>query len=186
MIKQTKDYIQKKKKKHLIHAIIWGSVVAVIFIMGLIVMEKRANEFTLVAALFILPFALNLTRYFAYAKYKDPNPKYASVLEHMKGTYALYHSVIVPESTTNLYFEHVVITARNVYFISKSEEMIARAKPILNVKLMQKGIPQGAQRYIHASDKTAIKNASLKIQKDACFSDEQMGNNTKIIDAMMM
>lgn len=186
MVKQTKDYIKEKKKKHLLHSILWGSIMLAIFIVGLVVMKTRNTEFTLVAALFTLPMALNLTRYFAYRKFKDPNPKHASLLEHMKGTYNLYHSVIIPDSTTTLYFEHVVVTSRNIYFITKDEAVITKAKPILNVRLTPKGITQGAQRFIHASDTTAIKNACLKIQKDACFSDEQMGNTSKILEVMVM
>lgn len=186
MIKQRKDYIQNKKKHHLIRALIWGSIVLIIFGIGLAVMSTRESKFTLVAALFVLPFGLHLTRYFSYAKYKDPGPKEASVLEHMKGTYTLYHSVIIPDSTTTFYFEHVVVTSRNIYFITKDEEGMSKAKPILNLRLKSKGLAESQLRYIHGSDLTAIKNASLKIQKDACFSDEQLGNNTKIIDAIIM
>ena len=186
MVKQEKDYIKSKKKKHLLQALLWGAVILGIFIVGLMVMPTRANYFTLVAALFVLPFALNLTRYFSYAKYKDPSPKQATVLERMKGTYALYHSAIIPDTTGTLYFPHVVVTARSVYFLAKDEDMLTKAKSILGLRLKAKGLADAQLRYIHVTDKTSLKNASLKIQKDACFSDEQLGNNTKIIDGIMM
>ena len=186
MIKQEKDYIKSKKKKHLLQACLWGGLMIVIFIVGLFVMKERANTFTLIAALLVLPFALHLTRYFSYAKYKDPSPKQSTILERMKGTYALYHSVIMPDSTGALYFAHVVVTSRNIYFMSKDETMISKAKAMLANRLKSKGIQATQLKFIHTSDATSIKNAALKIQKDACFSDEQLGNNTKIIDSMIM
>lgn len=186
MIKQTKDYIQKKKKEHLIKAVIWGVVIVGIYVAGLVLTKNRANPVTVVAAVLVLPLALHITRFISFNKFKDPSPKRAACLEHMKGTYALYHSVIIPDTTTTLYFDHVVVTSRNFYFIAKDPAHLASAKAVLPLRLNKKGVGTDQMNYIHAKDMTSIKNTALKIQKDACFSDEQLGNNTNIIDGIIM
>ncbi|MGL4363467.1 MAG: hypothetical protein ACRCSG_09450 [Cellulosilyticaceae bacterium] len=185
MIKQSKDYVKTMKKKYLLKSVLWGSIVCIIFLVGIVLMKKRASEFTLVAALFILPFSLYLTRYFAFFKYKDPNIKNSEMFEKMKGTYGLYHSAIFPESET-LYIDHVVVTARTIYFVSESEETLTKAKQIFPVRFKGKGMDEGQLKYIYAKDKTSIKNASLKIQKDACYTDENLTRYNKIIEAMLM
>lgn len=186
MIKQPKDYIKEKKKSHLIKSIGWGLVIVAIVTIGFFFTNENASYFTIVAALLALPVALNVSRYFAYAKYKDPKVKHSEILDHMKGSFDSYHSCIIPDTTVTLYFEHIIVTSRDFYFISKNQEMIAKAKPLLNLRMNNKGIDGSKLHYICAENGKAIKNATVKIEKDACFASEALQGNTKIIDGMLM
>lgn len=186
MIKQKKNYIEEKKKNHLVKALIWAAVIIIIMVAGILLLDTRSSYFTVVAAVLVLPLALHITRFLAFRKYKDPNPKHAGVLEHMKGHYGLYHSAIIPDTTCTLYFEHIVVTTKNIYFISKNQEMIQKAKPILSLRLGNKGIQNSKLHFIYVENGKTIKNATIRIEKDACQVGEALENTMKIIDGMLM
>lgn len=186
MIKQKKTYIKEQTKSHLTKALIWAAIIITIVTVGLILLKTRSSYFTVVAAVLVLPLALHITRFLSYRRYKDPSPKDAAILEKMKGTYGLYHSAIIPDTTCNLYFEHIVVTTKSIYFISKKQEMIQKAKPLLTFKLQNKGIEDSKLHFIYAENGKTIKNATIRIEKDACQVGETLENTMKIIDGMLM
>ncbi|MEG1704261.1 MAG: hypothetical protein RR289_06980, partial [Niameybacter sp.] len=186
MIKQSKDYIKEKKKQHFIKAIVWALVIIAIVTIGYFYNKTSASYFTVAAAVLSLPVALHLTRYFAYGKYQDPQHKHSQMLDQMKGSFDVYHGAIIPDSTLTLYIEHIVVTSRNIYFIGKSQEMLAQAKPVLNLRMRNKGMEEAKLHYIYAENGKAIKNATVRIERDACFTSEALEQNTKIIDGMLM
>ena len=186
MVKQKKNYIAEKKKNHFIKAVIWAGVIIAIMGAGILLLDTRLSYFTVVAAVLVLPLALHITRFFAFAKYKDPSPKQAALLEQIKGHYGLYHSAIIPDTTCTLYFEHIIVTTKSIYFISKNKEIIQKAKPILALRLGNKGIQNSKLHFIYAENGKTIKNATIRIEKDACQVGEALENTIKIIDGMLM
>lgn len=186
MIKQKRNYIKEQKRNHLIKALIWAAVILIIVITGFVLLKTRTSYFTVVASVLVLPFALHITRFLAYGKYKDPCPKQAALLENMKGSYGLYHSAIIPDNTCTLYFEHIIATTKNIYFISSNKEMIQKAKPILTLRLENKGIQINKLHFIYAESGKTIKNIKIRVEKDACLTGEALKNTMKIIDGMLM
>lgn len=186
MVKQKKNYIKEQKKNHLVKALIWAAAILIIVMAGLVLLKTKASYFTVVAAILVLPLALHITRFVAYVKYKDPDPTEAALLEQMEGNYGLYHSAIIPDNTCTLYFEHIVVTAKNIYFISKNKEMIQKAKPILALRLENKDIQMNKLHFIYAESGKTIKNVTIRIEKDACLKGEALENTIKIIDGMLM
>ncbi|MGL6175325.1 MAG: hypothetical protein ACRC1P_12045 [Cellulosilyticaceae bacterium] len=186
MVKQDKTYIAKRKKHFLVQTVIWAVAIIVVFSIGILLTKERGNIFTIFAAIMTLGFAQNLTRFISFNRYKDPKIGHAEILEEMKGNLALYHGAIVPDTTMTVYFEHVVVTAKSMYFISSNKVLIQKTKSWLSNRLMNKGIGESSIHFVIASDEKAIKNASLKIEKDACLASDELEKNINIIEAMLM
>ncbi|MDF2877605.1 MAG: hypothetical protein K0S30_701, partial [Clostridia bacterium] len=140
MIKQEKNYIALKKKKFLKMTLLWAGAVSAVFFVGLIINGSRNSYFTLVAALFVLPLAQNGTRYLSFNRFKDPDHEFSKVLEGMKGSYHLYHGAIVVDTTATVLFEHLIITSRNIYFLTAAKERIEKHGSWLKNRLAAKGI----------------------------------------------
>lgn len=187
MIKQSKNYISKKKKKYLLFGIMWSIIIAAIFAMGLVKYGERANTFTVVAAVLVLPLAQNFTRFFAFSKYKDPHSVHAEILEELKGAYGLYHGAIVPDSKYNLSFDHVVVTQRHVYFIAAEKKKINAYKTELIKRLDAKGIGYSQIHFIYAETEKGLRAAANDIQKNIGSEvDQGLEKNMHIIEGMLM
>ncbi|MDF2596617.1 MAG: hypothetical protein K0R69_2958 [Clostridia bacterium] len=186
MIKQEKNYIAVKKKKFLIMTLIWIGAVSAVFFMGLIINGTRNTYFTLVAALFVLPLAQNGTRYLSFNRFKDPDEKHANVLEGMKGSYHLYHGAIVVDTTATVLFEHLIITSRNIYFLTSRKEAIEKHKSWLKQRLVAKGIDSKQVHFVHIDQINTVKNIALRIEKDACYTSEVLDQNSNIFKDMLM
>ena len=186
MVKQKKNYIAEKKKKHLIKAGMWGCIIFVIMVTGILLLDTRASYFTVVAAVLVLPLALHITRFVAFVKYQDPSIDQAERLEQIKGNYVLYHSAIIADPLGTFYFEHIIVTAKNIYFITKDQQVIEKAKPILAVKLENKGVSAKSLHFIHVSQGKTIEKIACKIEKEANQVDEVLETTIKIIDGMLM
>lgn len=186
MIKQDKMYIAKRKKHFLVQAIIWAVAIIVVFSIGIMLTQERGNIFTIFAAIMTLGFAQNLTRFISFNRYRDPKVEHAEILEGMQGNLAIYHGAIIPDTTMTVYFEHVVVTAKGMYFISSDKAVVQKTKSWLSNRLMNKGIGEGYIHFITASDEKAIKHVSLKIEKDTCLISDELDKNINIIEAMLM
>ncbi|MDF2613581.1 MAG: hypothetical protein K0S71_1367 [Clostridia bacterium] len=186
MIKQEKDYIARRKKKFLSMSLVWAGVVLVIFIAGLMLTKSRNNYFTLMAAIFVLPLAQNITRFISFNRFKDPDPEFASVLEQMKGSYQIFHSAIIPDTMGTILFEHLIVTSKSIYFLSYNKNSIDTNSGWIQNRLSAKGIPLKQIHFIHIASINNIKNTALKIEKDACYTSEILDQNTKVIETMLM
>ncbi len=186
MIVQGCHYIEEQKKKYLKHTLIWTAVVAVLFGIGLFLAGKRENYFTVIAGVLVLGIALNLSRYIGFRKFKDGKEVSAKILEGMKGSYDLFHSAIIPDARGTAFFEHIVVTSRSMYFISESSEMIKKYRLCLENKLASKGIPMKSIHFVHVDNEVQIKNLAIKIEKDACYTNEKLGEYTKVINDLLM
>lgn len=187
MIKQSKDYISKKKKKYLLFGIMWSMIVAAIFAIGVVKYGERANPFTVVAAVLVLPLAQNLTRFFAYSKYHDPSPVHAELLETLTGAYGLYHGAIVPDAKHNFSFDHIVVTHHNVYFIGADKKKNSVYKTELIKRLDAKGIGYSQIHFIYAETEKGLRAAVNTIQKNVSSQiDQGLEKNMHIIEGMLM
>ena len=186
MVKQKKNYIAEKKKNHLIKAGIWGCIILAIMAVGILLLDTRSSYFTVVAAVLVLPLALHITRFIAFAKYQDPSAKQAERLEQIKGNYGLYHSAIIADTSGTFYFEHIIVTAKNIYFITKDQQVIEKAKPILVSRFENKGISSNTLHFIHVDQDKTIENIALKVEKEANQVGETLETTIKIMDGMLM
>lgn len=187
MIKQSQTYIQDKKKKFLYLGIVWGIIVAIMFAAGVVKYGERANTFTIIAAVLILPFAQNLTRFFSFNRYKDPKNTYASLLETLRGEYALYHGAILPDQKYTFYFEHVVVTEDRIYFISGDKNKVSPYKTHLVQRLEAKGIGHSQIYFMYADTEKGLKSIKQTIQQDIDQNrSNNMEKNMHIIEGMLM
>lgn len=186
MITQEKNYIQTRKKEFLVKSLIWAMIIIGLVMIGIVLTGNNGNIFTVLAAVSTLGFAQNLTRYISFRRFKDPEEKDASILEEMKGSLYIFHGTIIPDTTTTVYFEHIVVTAKSIYFISKDNTTIQKNKSWLALRLEKKGLQQTQLHFVTVADSKALKNASLKIQKDACYTNEELDKNKRIIEGILM
>ncbi len=186
MISQQSNYIKERKKKFLLGAMLWTALMLVVFFAGVFYLKTRNSHFTLVAALFVLPLAQNVTRFISFNRFKDPSPEAAEVIEGMKGSYHLFHSAIFTDSSATICFEHVIVTSKSIYFLTAREEVIEKYRSLIENRLEAKGISGKHIHFIHTRHTNSIKNAALKIEKDACYTSEGLEEYTKIIKNMLM
>jgi len=138
MVIQEKEYIKKQKSKYLKGTIFWTALVIGIFVCGLVIMGKRETYFTVFAGVLVVGAALNVTRLIGFGKYKDGDEKWAVYLEKMKGSYDIFHSAIIPDNRGTVYFEHVVITSKSIYFISYDDACVKKNRLWLENKMQSK------------------------------------------------
>lgn len=186
MVLQEKDYIQRQKSKYLKGTIIWTALVIGIFIGGLVIMGKRESYFTVFAGVLVIGAALNVTRLIGFGKYKDGNEKWALHLENMKGSFDIFHSAIIPDSRGTVFFEHVVITSKGVYFMSYDEACVKKNRLWLENKIQSKGIDMKQVHVVTIKDEQAIKSLAAKIEKEALFTNGKQSEYTTIINSMLM
>lgn len=186
MIQQEKDYIARKKKKYLTQTIIWSLGVACIFLIGLIVMGNRESYFTVFAGVMVMGVALNLSRWIGYRRFQDGNVLYAQSLEEMKGSYILFHSAIIPDVNITAYFEHIIVTTKNIYILSYDEERIKKHRIWLENKLQSKGLELKQIHFILLNSLDGVKNIVEQVEKDTCSVDEELKENAKIINDLLM
>ncbi|MHC1747776.1 MAG: hypothetical protein AB9856_05200 [Cellulosilyticaceae bacterium] len=186
MVKQDRQYVENKKKSFLKKTILWGSSVILIFGLSWYFTGKRANYFSLIAAALVIPLALNMTRYISFRRFKDPKVEEAKILDHMKGSYALYHSAIIPDTRETVYFSHLIITSRSIFLLTDCKETLQKSKNWVTERLNAKGFELKSIHFIETSGVKSIKNAALKIEKDACYTSQELDNRTAIIEAMLL
>lgn len=186
MVIQGCHYVREQKKKYLTHTLIWLIVVAILFISGLLLVGKRENYFTVVAGVLVLGLALNLSRYIGFRKFKDGREEEAQLLEEMKGSYHLIHSAIIPDTKGTAFFEHIIVTSKRIYLISYSKEMIKQYRLQLTNKLMTKGIALRSLSFITIEDKEELKDLILEIEEDAYVTDQNLEENARIINDLLM
>ncbi len=183
---QPQDYLKRQKKKYLSRALFWGGISVCIFAIGLFYTRERATNYTLIAALFVLPFGLDMTRYLSYVRYPSPQIAVASRLEAMTGTYALYHAAVLPDTTQTFYFEHLIITPEQLYLVTPNEQTIQKATPILQTRLQAKGFIGENVHFVHIADEQALETLILEVQNHAHGDEERIACHTKRIVPMMM
>lgn len=187
MIKREKEYLKNKKKKHLRGTIIWLVIMFSIFIVGYVLNETRNNVFTVIAALFTLPVAQDVTQLLAIWKFQDPEIETSEFFESIKGNYNLFHSVLLPDKTEVINFDHMIVTGTQIYCVVDGSRDITHIKDLLNKRLLAKGIPAQEITYIELS-KVKNKQALLeKIEKSAKQEhEESLKEYTQLIAQMMM
>lgn len=186
MVAQGCHYVQEQKKKYLGRTLIWMAIVALLFFTGLFLEGKRENYFTVIAGVLVLGIALNLSRYIGFRKFKDGKEEVAKLLEDMNGSYHLFHSAIIPDTRGTAFFEHIVVTSRSIYFISQSAEMIKKYRLELENKLISKGISMKAIYFMPIENEEQVKNLIVEIEKDAYYTDENLGEYAKLINDLLM
>lgn len=184
MVIQGCHYIQEQKKKYLVRTLIWMAIVALLFLTGLLVANKRENYFTVIAGVLVLGIALNGSRYIGFGRFKDGDEKNAKLLEKIKGHYYLVHSAIIPDNRGTAFFEHIVVTSGRIYFISTSAEMMKKYRLTLENKLITKGIPLEALCFI--GDKALTEDVRWAIEEDASEVDKNLEDYAKIINDLLM
>lgn len=187
MIKREKDYLAKKKKKYLIGTIIGLIIMFSVFGIGYFLNKTRNNIFTVVAAVLVLPAAQFMTLLFALLKFKDPNIETSNKLERISGNYNLFHSVLVPDQTTIIYFDHILVTGTKIYCIIDNVADLAKMQEIFNKKIKAKGIPLKTIVYVEESKAEEMGNLIKKIETNATIENEENLNEyTQLITQMMM
>ena len=186
MIKQEKDYIRRQKKKYGIYTLIWTIVVLGFYGIGIIITGERANIFTIIAGFLVIGLALSLSRLCVYFKFKDGNTAYSELLETMKGSLSIFHSCIIPDTRTTSFVEHIVVTSRNIYFLVYDEEVLRKNRLWLENRLRAKGIELKQIHFIRLDHENSVKNAMIKIEKDACYTSEKLEEYTQLIQELIM
>lgn len=186
MVKQERDYIYNQKKKYLTHTLIWTAAMLVVFATGIFLTKSRANYFTVVSGLMAMGLALNLTRFISFNKFRDGDKEFAQYLENMKGSLNIFHSAIIPDTRETVLFEHIIVTARSIYFLSYKSENISKNRLWIENKLTAKGIDPKTIHFVQVDSLVSIKNNVAKIEKDACMTSEKLMENTQIIQNLLM
>ncbi len=187
MIKREKDYLSKIKKKYIWGMVIWLIIMFGIFGIGYFLNETRLNIFTVVAAVLVLPAAQYITQLFALWKFEDPDLETSQELERIIGSYSLFHSVLVPDQRTILYFDHIFVTGTKIYCIIDNATDLSKTKKIFNKKISAKGIPLNTVVYVDQSATKDMGGLFKKIEKNVGI--ENIGNlneYTQLITQMMM
>lgn len=186
MIKQDENYIRSKKSGYLKRSLVWIGIVFAIFLVGIIVTKQRANYFTVVAGVLVIPLSQNLTRYIAFRKYNPPNKEHASILSSIKGDYYLYHGVLIPDSKTIYFFDHVIITEKCIYFIAEDNKNIEKVKKWIIEALSAKGISQNEIKFLNIEDEQYLRGAAKNIEKEMQPKGTTFDEKSEILEAMMM
>ncbi|WP_069998157.1 hypothetical protein [Cellulosilyticum sp. I15G10I2] len=186
MIKQEINYITQRKNKFLKMSLIWAAVIIVIYVAGFILIKTRSSYFTLIAALFVLPFSQNIVRFISFNRFKDAPYEFGAILEGMRGSYNLFHSAIIPDNEATILFEHLIITSTSIYFLTYDPSILAKHRCWLENRLSAKGVAFKDLYFISVTDINSLKKAAFKIEKDAGYRSDVLDQNTKIIEAMLM
>lgn len=187
MIKREKDYLKKQKKKHLIGTLIWLAVMFGIFGIGYFLNRTRNNIFTVIAALFVLPAAQDMTKLIAILKFKDPDIETSKKLEDIKGEYNIFHGVLIPDVSSIYYYDHIVVTGTKIYCIIDSASNISKKKEVFNKKIEAKAIPLKTVIYIESGKTKEKGNIFKKIERNAEIANkENLNEYTQLIAQMMM
>lgn len=186
MILQEKDYIKRQKKKYSIHACIWTIIVFILFGIGVLLTGTRSNLFTISACLMAIVAALFITRLISFNRFKDGNEELVRYLEGMKGDYHLFHSGIVLDAKGTSYFEHIVVTSRNIYFISYDEQVVKKNRLRIEENMVSKGLSSKHIHLLVVSNEKQMKNIVHRIEKDAVYLDGKLEEYSKIISETLM
>lgn len=186
MILQEKHYIKKQKKKYTLHACLWTAVVLILFGTGLLLTGTRSNLFTISACVMAIVAALFITRLISFSRFKDGDEKMGQVLEAMKGSYHLYHSGILLDTKGTVYFEHIVVTAQNIYLITYEEKTSKKGCSWVIERLSSQGVPSKNIHFVVIKNETQMKGLAHRIEKDACYTSEKLDNYSKIMNETLM
>lgn len=186
MILQETNYIKKQKKKYLIHSCIWTAVVCVLFALGILLTKTRSNYFTISACVMAIVAALFISRFISFSRFKDGDEEVACLLNRMKGSYQIFHSGIIIDASGTSYFEHIVVTSRSVYLIGYDEAKVRKNRLAAEKSLVNKGIPAQCIHFLIAKNKVQMKNIALRIEKDACVTNEKLEEYSKMINEILM
>lgn len=186
MVKQNKNYIAERRKNFLTKTFFWIVIIGAIFGIGLILTHKRANVWTILAAVLAIPLAQNITRYISFRRYKDPRIEGCEQLEMLEGNLAIYHSAIIPEETATLYVDHIVVTAKKIYFLCSEPKDVKAAKTYLITKLETKGISRNEIVITELNTDKAYENICSKISKEIGKSQEDLSPRNTIIEGILM
>ncbi|HHX59728.1 MAG TPA: hypothetical protein GX707_03160 [Epulopiscium sp.] len=187
MIKREKNYLTQKKKKYILMSVIWLFIMFGIFWTGYILNNTRNNVFTVFAAVLVLPAAQYMTQLFAILKFKDPDIEASNQLELIKGNYNLFHSVLIPDLTEIIYFDHIVVTGTKIYCIIDNVTDIAKQKEIFDKKIKAKGISLKAIVYVDQNKTKDMGNLFKQIEVNAAIENEiNLKEQTQLITQMMM
>ncbi|MBE6022365.1 MAG: hypothetical protein E7231_03910 [Cellulosilyticum sp.] len=170
MILQEKNYIGKQKKKYLIQSMIWTILVLGIFITGLCLTGTRSNLFTVMACLLAIVASLFITRFISFNRYKDGDEERAKLLESMQGNYHIYHSSIIPCLQGTAYFEHMIVTAKRIYFIAYTKEQVEKYRTHVEEVLGARGISSKDLCFLVASDSKQMDHHKKRIEKEITTS----------------
>ena len=186
MVKREKDYLKKQKKKYLRGTIIWLIIMLSIFSLGYFLNRTRNNIFTVIAALFVLPVAQDMTKLIAILKFNDPDAEISKRLEEIKGDYSLFHGILVPDQSSVYYYDHILVTGSKIYCIIDSATNIAKKKEVFEKKIKAKGIPLKTVIYIENYKTKTKGNMFKKIERNVEISNENLNEYTQLIAQMMM
>lgn len=184
MVKQDRHYIMNRKKHFFIRVLIWLVIVGGIFTIGLYLTHKRANVLTILAAVLVIPLAQNITRYISFRGYKDPEPEYCDKIESIEGNIAIYHGGIIPDEIVTLYVDHIVVTARSIYFLCAKEKDAKVAREYLIKRLKAKGIDEIVITEVDEDKK--YETICSKIAEDASQNKESLEAKNTIIEGILM
>lgn len=185
MIKQRKDYIAYRKKQFVIKIIISTLSIIILLAVGSALTHERANLFTILAGLTVIPLAQNLTRYLSFSRYKDPKRIYCEKLENLTGNLAIYHSAIIPCESHTLYAEHIVLTADNMYILCSKEKDIKANQTHLISRMKTKGIAVKNIHMVQVDSEQSYQTLCKKLQKEAA-NDNSLDEKSKIIEGILM
>lgn len=187
MVKREKEHLKNKKKKHLRRTIIWMTIMFSILIIGYILNKTKNNVFTVIAALFTLPAAQEMTQLLAIWKFQDSEIKTSEFFESIEGSYDLFHSVLLPDKKDIINFDHLIVTGKMIYCVVDQPRDITKIKKVFNEKLQAKGIPEKMITYVELSK---IKNKQAlreEIEKNAKQENEvTLKEYTQLMAQMMM
>lgn len=186
MVIQEKDYLKKRKRSYLKASGCWVALMGAIFITGLVVTKSRNSYFTVFSGVIAIGAALNLTKLIGILKYKDGSKEYAEYLEEMKGNYNIFHSSLIPNAQGIIYFEHIVVTSKRIYFITYQETCMKKNRLEIENRMMAKGIESKNIQVIWIKDKMAMKELVRHIEKDETYESNKKDEYTTIINGMLM
>ena len=186
MIAQKYGYILNQKRKYLKHTLIWGIIVAVIFFSGLLILKKRETYFTVMSGVMVMGVALNLSRYIGYSRFKDGNKDYANVFDNIKIDNYIFHSAIIPNVNNTAFFENIIVTNNNIYFIAETEERSDKYRLMLENVLKNKGIALQNILFYYSEDIIQVEKLVKQIEVNDISNMERLEEYKRIVENLLM
>lgn len=171
-------YIDSQKKKRLMWTIVWIAIAAAIFILGLALNKfSKANIFTIISMLCVLPMAKLLVGYIVIAPYRSVEEGlYREVMGLVREEDTVYTDLVItsPEKIMNLDF--LIVAGKEVIGLyGKKKELAGTCAEYLKKELRRRELDYHVKIV---TDRAAY----LKMLKGARRLDEEPQDLTELTD----
>ncbi|MCD8053849.1 MAG: hypothetical protein LUF00_07370 [Lachnospiraceae bacterium] len=149
MEKGTYGYLGQRKKKQLRMALLWGVLVVILALIGLMIWGTKLNLLMVPAMLCVIPFANYLVSYVALASYRSGAPEqYAALRAFEEAGMLLADLVLVDEKGERASMDFAVVYQGGIAgYQSEKKDTRDRITITVNDLMKRRGIPMRIKVY---------------------------------------